>query len=81
LPEGDYCRDRFVAWIKKSEPELVVTCPVTKGVYLRATTTLDELAALTGIWSVVEEMFHESSWLRRLILCPGFRAAALADAI
>lgn len=81
LPEYEYDRERFLGWLSQNSSDFVVTCPVTEQHYLRAGVTVDDLAALPAIWTAVAQVVDEANWLRRLVLSPRFRAAAVADAI
>lgn len=81
LPEHDWHRGPVLSWISERKPGWVVQCPIIETTYLRAGLNLEDLVGLPDIWTLVEQICGESQWLRRLMLSPKFRAAALADAI
>jgi hypothetical protein len=81
LPDARYFHGDFFDWIKEVKPDLVMCCPVTQTQYLRSSTAIGNLADLPGFWKAVEKTLRQASWLRKLILDPKVRAAAMAHAI
>jgi len=80
LPVG-YHASRLLDWIQKAAPHLVMTCPVTRQVYLRRMDGFDELVDIPGFMQAVQTVFGGGPWLLKLILCPKVQAAALISAI
>jgi hypothetical protein len=75
---NNYWNNQFFNWIQKAKPELVLSCPVTRNGFIRAQCSIEDLADLPDFWLTITTTFGAGPWLRKLLLSPKARAAALA---
>ena len=79
LPKNWQHRERLRNWL--AEKRKVVTCPLTKEIFIESVRTVEDLAQVPGFLDLLQDVFEEEEWLRAIILSPAVQALALAESI